>query len=49
MPGRSHEQKIVLLEQIYSNISTLSAGVNSVTMEVLEIDRQNYFKALAQT
>ncbi|MPY26559.1 5-carboxymethyl-2-hydroxymuconate Delta-isomerase [Shewanella psychropiezotolerans] len=49
MPGRSHEQKTVLLEQVYSKVSTLTAGVNSVTMEVLDIDRQNYFKALALT
>ncbi|AQS35682.1 5-carboxymethyl-2-hydroxymuconate isomerase [Shewanella psychrophila] len=47
MPDRSNEQKTVLLERIYANIVALTSDVNSVTIEILDIDSQHYFKALA--
>ncbi|ABZ76238.1 5-carboxymethyl-2-hydroxymuconate isomerase [Shewanella halifaxensis HAW-EB4] len=46
MPGRSDEQKSLLLERVYNAISLITATVTSVTIEVIDIKQQHYFKAL---
>ena len=45
MPGRSDEQKAMLLERVYDAISLITSTVNSVTLEVVDIKQQHYFKA----
>ncbi|WP_394228997.1 5-carboxymethyl-2-hydroxymuconate Delta-isomerase [Shewanella colwelliana] len=44
MPGRSTEQKQLLSNSVYRQIVILNQSVDSLTMEVLELDRRNYFK-----
>ncbi|ABV86928.1 5-carboxymethyl-2-hydroxymuconate Delta-isomerase [Shewanella pealeana] len=46
MPGRSDEQKAMLLERVYDAIALITSTVNSVTLEVVDIKQQHYFKAL---
>ncbi|MGS0682791.1 5-carboxymethyl-2-hydroxymuconate Delta-isomerase [Shewanella sp. 125m-7] len=46
MPGRTDEQKALLIERVYDAIALISAAVNSVTIEVVDINQQHYFKAL---
>ncbi|WP_108946969.1 5-carboxymethyl-2-hydroxymuconate Delta-isomerase [Shewanella halifaxensis] len=46
MPGRSDEQKALLLERVYDAIALITAAVSSVTIEVTELQQQHYFKAI---
>lgn len=48
MPGRTDEQKKHLTQMVYRQISELTLGVSSLTMEVLELDSAHYFKRLSQ-
>ncbi|GIU15519.1 5-carboxymethyl-2-hydroxymuconate Delta-isomerase [Shewanella sp. MBTL60-007] len=45
MPGRTDEQKSLLLERVYDAIALITASVSSVTIEIVDIN-QHYFKAL---
>jgi len=46
MPGRTDEQKALLLERIYDAIALITTRVSSVTIEIVDIKQQYYFKAL---
>ena len=46
MPGRDDEQKNLLLEQIYEAISLITNVVSSVTIEIVDIKKQHYFKMI---
>lgn len=48
MPGRTNEQKKYLTQMVYRQISELTLDVSSLTMEVLELNGENYFKRLSQ-
>jgi 5-carboxymethyl-2-hydroxymuconate isomerase len=47
MPGRTAEQKKQLLAGIHAAIATLVIEVDSLTMEVVELDALSYFKRLS--
>ncbi|WOT06482.1 5-carboxymethyl-2-hydroxymuconate Delta-isomerase [Shewanella youngdeokensis] len=42
MPGRNEEQKALLLARLYEAISLITNVVNSVTIEIVDIEQQNY-------
>lgn len=46
MPGRTDEQKSLLLERVYDAIALITSSVSSVTIEIVELNQQHYFKAL---
>ncbi|QYJ99060.1 5-carboxymethyl-2-hydroxymuconate Delta-isomerase [Shewanella alkalitolerans] len=46
MPGRTSEQKLHLMQCVDRLIAPLCASVSSITMEVLDIEREHYFKRL---
>ncbi|MCK8046040.1 5-carboxymethyl-2-hydroxymuconate Delta-isomerase [Shewanella sp. 1CM18E] len=46
MPGRTDEQKALLLERVYDAIALITATVSSVTIEIVDIKQQHYFKVL---
>ncbi|KIO34999.1 MULTISPECIES: 5-carboxymethyl-2-hydroxymuconate Delta-isomerase [unclassified Shewanella] len=46
MPGRTGEQKQHLMQCVDRQIASLCASVSSITMEVLDIEREHYFKRL---
>ncbi|QYJ88046.1 5-carboxymethyl-2-hydroxymuconate Delta-isomerase [Shewanella mesophila] len=47
MPGRTDGQKKHLTEVVYQQISNLTLGISSLTMEVLELESAHYFKLLS--
>ncbi len=48
MPGRTDEQKSLLTETVYQHLRPLVQQVNSVTMEVLDLAKANYFKRITE-
>ncbi|MCL1146639.1 5-carboxymethyl-2-hydroxymuconate Delta-isomerase [Shewanella sp. 10N.261.52.F9] len=46
MPGRTDEQKSLLLERVYDAIALITSAVSSVTIEVVDIQHKHYFKVL---
>ncbi|MCG9755082.1 5-carboxymethyl-2-hydroxymuconate Delta-isomerase [Shewanella insulae] len=46
MPGRTSEQKLHLMQCVDRFIAPLCDTVSSITMEVLDIEREHYFKRL---
>ena len=46
MPGRTDEQKALLLERVFEAISLITNSVSSVTMEIVDINKQHYIKMI---
>ncbi|WP_076415377.1 5-carboxymethyl-2-hydroxymuconate Delta-isomerase [Shewanella sp. UCD-KL12] len=46
MPGRSDEQKAGLLKSVAEQLTRLTTHVQSLTIEVRDINQQHYFKQL---
>ncbi|PKG58409.1 5-carboxymethyl-2-hydroxymuconate isomerase [Shewanella sp. Choline-02u-19] len=46
MPGRTDEQKALLLERVFESISLITNVVSSVTMEIVDINKQHYLKVI---
>ena len=46
MPGRTDEQKQLLLQTIDRCIANMCRQVSSITMEVLDIEKAHYFKRI---
>lgn len=46
MPGRTHKQKNELLESVAGAIASITEQVHSLTIEVRDINQQDYFKKI---
>lgn len=46
MPGRTDEQKQLLLQAIDKRIANMCSQVSSVTIEVLDLAKEHYFKRI---